>query len=288
VAKKAASKKTTKPPKKAAKNDAKEPPSEKSTEWQEKVLKKVIGIGKKAPSLKQKTEDEVIEEFKSILELEYKRFPKAKYPSRTDIVYWKRSFAKFRNRHKKLVRSPATWFMGKVLGARESRDMMEKMINTAMELASNNEKKALRDGVIMFDEVEDEDTGEKTRVPKLNKQGQYIPRDARRTFPKAKDKDGNPKKNPRYGKELESSWTRPIILIAAPEDDSGPVKLARLELRGTKAMPDALKIPVNKNVRFLALDRTPDNEESEYVLRSSNQTEFELLLICISPTFSLK
>jgi len=281
------SKKTTKKAPKQAKGKKKKANGKKkgSDAWQETILKKVVQIGKKAPSLSSKPEEEVVAEFRAILELEFEKFPREKYPKRSDRVYWKRAFAKFRNKHKKLLRSPAIYYWGKILGCKESRDMMGKMREESLTLADSNLDKALRDGVIMFEKYTDADTGEVKKKPQLDEHGQYIPRDTRKTFPRAKNPDGSPKKNPGFGEELKSSWTRTVFLVSAPEDDSGPVRKTTFELRGTKAMPEiGIKVPrMGTNVRFLALNRTPEydedtpEEEILWVLRSSSQTEFEIL-----------
>jgi len=264
-----AKKKTTKI---VSKDDRKE------DKWKEVILVLVEKIRKISPNLKNKTEEEVKQEFLGMINKEYEKFPKEKYPKRTEKVYWKRTFSKFRNKYKKMLRSQAIPFVGKVLGYKPARDMMENIINKQLELAETNLSKALRDGLIMFSESEDPDTGEAMRKPVKDKFGKYIPRDTRKTFNKKDDK-GNLMKNRNFGKALQSSWSMTVYLICGPEEQSGEPRYTTMDVRYAKAEPGQhqLKVPVGKNVRFLALNRTPEDMENEYYLRSSSQTEFEVL-----------
>ena len=263
----------------AAKKKTKKAPKGKKKSFKDKIREKVLEIRDRSPHLKGKTDDEAMGEFQKCLDDEMEEFPPERHPRRTEFVYWKRAFGRMRNKYKRRLRSQATPFVGKVMGWKTPRDMMGKIIAAQLDLAKTNLTKALNEGLIMYTTSEDPDTGEKVRTPVKDQFGQYIPRDARERFKKINPETGQPWDNRNYGKELQHSWQFDCWLVCTPEEGEPDIRFATMSVSGIKATPGEFQLipPVGSNVRFLALDRTPQEEEEVYVLRNSAQTEFEVL-----------
>lgn len=287
MAKKSTTKKSTKKAPKPKPKVAKPTGAKKTLKWQATLLNKVRGIARKSPLLRDKEDEDIIGEYKEYLAKEYKKYPKEDYPSRDEETYWRRAFTKFRGKYKKALRSSATPWLGKIVGVKAPNDMMAKKILEQIGLAKTNLTKALKEGLIMFTEEKD-DIGAMVREPIKDDFGKYIARDTRETFNK-KDKNGNLMVNRNHGKPMQHSWNMQVFVICAPEDGSKDVNFATLNVRGVLAEPGKRQLspPIGNDVRFMALDRTPDpilNDEGEitwepefYTLNSSSSTKFDVL-----------
>lgn len=147
---------------------------------------------------------------------------------------------------KKQLRSPAIGFEGMLIGASDLVDTVARVRREAKALYKENPQKAIVDGIT-------DDDG--------------VPLDTRQEW-----STGNPNRN--FGKPLpENNWLRTIFGIAMKSGNGGDPKPFIMNVGGEVARNE--DIPIFKPVKFRAIDRSGDNNDT-YTLNSSMFTKFEV------------
>jgi len=150
--------------------------------------------------------------------------------------------------YKKQLRSPATGFEGFIIGMGDCVDIVAKQKRDALEKYKNDPQQAILQGIV-------------------DEQG--IPLDTRKEW-------AGGRRNSSYGKPLpEHNYLRNIIGIAINSKNVNDIpKVFTMNLSGDKAKDENL--PIFQPVRFMAIDKTPKENTSSYVLNPSSFTTFNV------------
>jgi hypothetical protein len=210
-----------------------------------------------------KTEDEMWRMF----EKEYLEKSRKNNADKPELVIYKRALRKLRMSTKKTRRTgKVPKIEGLVVADMGRRDKNEYSRNIALQLANDNLRQAIKDGVIMFKEITRSD-GKKVRKPIKNKRGEYIPRDTRKTYgPNFLDNEGNQIPNKNYGKAIKKGNYEAKYLIYASVDGDEP-QLYMYKLKKSHADPETgLFLPYGTPISFGGFIQTDMQDRDRLIM----------------------